>query len=70
MASSSQKSADWDTIQLLDVVDYPGGPERILGALTAFISKQNYVRIARSLEEEDAVKLVDVIDQVCCFGLR
>ena len=64
MVSTSQKSADWDIAQLLDVVHYPGVPERTLGALTTFISKKNYVGIARRLEEGDVVKLIDVIDQV------
>ena len=70
MVSSSQKSADWDTTQLLDVVHYPGVPERTLGALTTFISKKNYVGIARRLEEGDVVKLIDVIDQVCRLRLQ
>ena len=70
MVSSSQKPADFDTTQLLDVVHYPGGAERTLGALATFISEKNYIGIARRLEEGDVVKLVDVIDQVCRLRLK
>lgn len=70
MVGSSEKSADLDTAQLLDVVHYPGVPERTLCALTTFISKNNYVGIARRLEEGDVIKLINVIDQVCRLRLQ
>ena len=56
--------ADWDT-QLSDVVNHRVGLEQTQGIFWALASSKNFAEVARGLKEEDAEKLVDVLDQVC-----
>ena len=65
-----RSQAHWDTNQLLKVVNRPLRPERTRHVLMDFTSSKNYMEIARSLDQEDAAKLVDVFDQVCHSGFR
>ena len=73
MTVNSQEATareNWDTAQLLNIVNQPPGPERTLGAFTDFTSSKNYVETACMLNGEDAAKLVDMFDQVRHAGLR
>lgn len=55
---------DWDDAQLLEIVHRAQGPEwTLVDGLVAFVSRKNYVEIARKWEKGDVVKVVDAIDQ-------
>ena len=56
--------ADWDT-QLSDVVNRRVGLEETQGIFWALASSKNFAEVVQGLKEEDAGKLVDVLDQVC-----
>ena len=73
MTVNSQEATareDWDTAQLLNIVNHSPGPERTLGVLKDLASSKNYVEIVCRLNQEDAAKLVDVFDQVCRAGIQ
>ena len=59
--------ATCDIAQSLNVLGCPRGAEQTQAAIERFLSNKEYVEIARTLKEEDAAKLVDVIDQVRCI---
>ena len=55
---------DWDT-KLPDVLSHPSGLERTLEILKAFVTSKDFEEVVRRLKDEDAGKLVDVLNQVC-----
>jgi len=63
------KEGVWDIKRLLKALNRPLGPERTRDVLVDFTSSKNYVEVVRGLNEEDAAKLVDTLDQVCRGGL-
>ena len=55
---------EWDT-QLSDVINHRVGVEQTQGIFGALASSKNFGQVVRGLEEEDARRLVDVLNQVC-----
>ena len=62
--------AGLDVTQLLNVANGPLEPAQTLDAPRALTLSENYIEVARRLEQEDAAKLVDVFDQVCHRSLQ
>ena len=56
--------ADWDT-QLSDVANHRVGVEQTQGILGTLASSKDFTEVVLGLKEEEAGKLVDVLDQVC-----